>query len=376
MKKKLAVMLLCAAAGTGLITGCGSSGAEQAPDPVQEETVQEEPSQEKSESETTEEETTEASEALPSDGEDPLPDGWEVVTEAPEGGWKIACVSSGIYHQFGMAIRDGLEAAAGDYGVQMTFDGPETDAEIDKQLDMLKIAIDQHPDAIVLNSIDPEALNSEVQRAESEGIPVIICCNGVSDDWPICNVIAGDEKTAGALAADQMGEALGEAGGQVGLVCADQTSNWSAGRRDGFIERCEEKYPNIEIVDVQYSGGDHLKATDCTKAIISAYPDLKGLFGNGEGNMVGIVNAINELGASGKYTIVGFDSGAIQLNAIKNGMIIGGVTQDPYGMGYYSMKAAVCYLESGEVPSQIDTGFYWYNTENMNDEKIARMLYE
>lgn len=376
MKKKLAVMLLCAAAGTGLITGCGSSGAEQAPDPVQEETVQEEPSQEKPESETTEEETTEASEALPSDGEDPLPDGWEVVTEAPEGGWKIACVSSGIYHQFGMAIRDGLEAAAGDYGVQMTFDGPETDAEIDKQLDMLKIAIDQHPDAIVLNSIDPEALNSEVQRAESEGIPVIICCNGVSDDWPICNVIAGDEKTAGALAADQMGEALGEAGGQVGLVCADQTSNWSAGRRDGFIERCEEKYPNIEIVDVQYSGGDHLKATDCTKAIISAYPDLKGLFGNGEGNMVGIVNAINELGASGKYTIVGFDSGAIQLNAIKNGMIIGGVTQDPYGMGYYSMKAAVCYLESGEVPSQIDTGFYWYNTENMNDEKIARMLYE
>lgn len=376
MKKKLAVMLLCAAAGTGLITGCGSSGAEQAPDPVQEETVQEEPSQEKPESETMEEETTEASEALPSDGEDPLPDGWEVVTEAPEGGWKIACVSSGIYHQFGMAIRDGLEAAAGDYGVQMTFDGPETDAEIDKQLDMLKIAIDQHPDAIVLNSIDPEALNSEVQRAESEGIPVIICCNGVSDDWPICNVIAGDEKTAGALAADQMGEALGEAGGQVGLVCADQTSNWSAGRRDGFIERCEEKYPNIEIVDVQYSGGDHLKATDCTKAIISAYPDLKGLFGNGEGNMVGIVNAINELGASGKYTIVGFDSGAIQLNAIKNGMIIGGVTQDPYGMGYYSMKAAVCYLESGEVPSQIDTGFYWYNTENMNDEKIARMLYE
>lgn len=373
MKKKVAAMLLCAAVGTSLMAGCGSSGTEQTSEPAQEEPVQEES---ETEAEEKSGEQAEASETPAADESDPLPDGWEVVSEAPEGGWRIACVSSGIYHQFGMAIRDGLEAAAGDYGVQMTFDGPETDAEIDKQLDMLKIAIDQHPDAIVLNSIDPEALNSEVQRAESEGIPVIICCNGVSDDWPVCDVIAGDEKTAGALAADQMGEALGEAGGQVGLVCADQTSNWSAGRRDGFIERCEEKYPNIEIVDVQYSGGDHLKATDCTKAIISAYPDLKGLFGNGEGNMVGIVNAINELGASGKYTIVGFDSGAIQLNAIKSGMIIGGVTQDPYGMGYYSMKAAVCYLESGEVPSQIDTGFYWYNTENMEDEKISRMLYE
>lgn len=356
MKKRLVVVLLCAAM-TAMATSYTSFA--------------------ESTGETTEEssEETTAEEADASE-EEPLPDGWEVVNEAPEGGWTVACVSSGIYHQFGTAIRDGLEAAAADYGATMSFDGPETDAEIDKQLDMLKIAIDQHPDAIVLNAIDPEALNSEVQRAESEGIPVIICCNGVSDDWPLTDVIAGDEKTAGALAADHMAEALGDEGGQVGLVCADQTSNWSAGRRDGFIERCEEMYPNIEVVDVQYSGGDHLKATDCTKAIISAYPDLKGLFGNGEGNMVGIVNAINELGADGKYTIVGFDSGAIQMNAIKSGMIIGGVTQDPYGMGYYAMKAAVCYLESGSVPEEIDTGFYWYDTSNMDDEKIARMLYE
>ena len=368
MKKRMVAIGMCLALSMGMLAGCGSS----------------EKSAETSETVT--ESTTDVVEDVKSDQtqeseaemdeNDPLPDGWEVINKAPDSGWKIACVSSAIYHQFGTAIHDGLQAAADEYNVEMTFDGPETDSEIDKQLDMLKIAIDQHPDAIVLNAIDPEALNSEVERAKSLGIPVIICCNGVSDEWPVCDVIAGEETTAGALAADKMAEALGEAGGQVGLVCADQTSNWSAGRRDGFIDRCKEKYPNIEIVDVQYSGGDHLKATDCTKAIIAAYPDLKGLFGNGEGNMVGIVNAVNELGASGKYTIVGFDSGAIQMNAIKSGMIIGGVTQDPYGMGYYAMKAAVCYLESGEVPAEIDTGFYWYNNDNMNDAKISRMLYE
>lgn len=375
MKKNLTAIAVCAALAAVMTAGCAKSAPETQGAATT--TVQ----TENSAAATTAvqaENSTVAADAQPqeTDDSDPLPDGWEVKNKAPEGGWKIACVSSGIYHQFGMAIKDGLGAYAKESGVNMTFDGPETDAQIDKQLDMLKVAIDQHPDAIILNAIDPEALNSEVERAKEQGIPVIICCNGVSSDYPVCNVIAGQETTAGALAADYMGEALGEAGGQVGLVCADQTTNWSVGRRDGFIERCKEKYPNIEVVDVQYSSGDHLKATDCTKAIISAYPDLKGLFGNGEGNMVGIVNAINELNADGKYTIVGFDSGKIQMDAINKGMIIGGVTQDPYGMGYYSMKAAVMYLESGEVPAEVDTGFYWYDSSNMKDEKIARMLYE
>lgn len=290
--------------------------------------------------------------------------------------YDIAVVSSGIYHQFGMAVKTGMEAAAEEFHVNMSFDGPETDAEIDKQVDMLKVAIDKKPDAIVLNAIDEAAMNSELERAKELGIPVITCVNGVSSEVPEAFVYAGDEASAGAMAADKMAEALGEAGGQVGLVCADQNSNWSVGRRDGFVNRCKEAYPNIEVVDVQYSGGDHLKATDCTKAIIQAYPDLKGLFGNGEGNMVGIINAVNELNADGKYTIVGFDSGKIQLDAIKNGMIIGAVTQDPYGMGYNGIKAAVDYLNGEEVNPLIDTGFYWYDTTNMEDENIQRMIYE
>lgn len=297
-------------------------------------------------------------------------------TESDQSSYEIAVVSSGIYHQFGMAVKDGMDAASADYNVTMSFDGPETDAEVDKQVDMLKVAIDKKPDAIVLNAIDLAACNSEVERAAEMGIPVITCVNGVSSDAPVAFICAGDEKEAGAMAADKMAEALGEAGGEVGLVCADQNSNWSVGRRDGFIERCEEKYPNITVVDVQYSGGDHLKATDGTKAIIEAYPNLKGLFGNGEGNMVGIVNAIKELNADGKYTIVGFDSGKIQMDAIKSGMIIGAVTQDPYGMGYKGIETAVKYLNGETVESVVDTGFYWYDADSMDDENIQRMIYE
>lgn len=124
------------------------------------------------------------------------------------GSYSIAVVSSGIYHQFGMAVKDGMVAAAGEENVTMTFDGPETDAEVDKQVDMLKVAIDKKPDAIVLNAIDIAACNSEVERATQMGIPVITCVNGVSSEAPVAFIRAGDEEEAGAMAADKMAKAL------------------------------------------------------------------------------------------------------------------------------------------------------------------------
>ena len=56
------------------------------------------------------------------------------------------------------------------------------------------------------------------------------------------------------------------------MIVHDQTSRTGIDRRDGFVNRIAEKYPNIKIVDVQYGGGDQLKSTDLAKAIIQANP--------------------------------------------------------------------------------------------------------
>ena len=46
--------------------------------------------------------------------------------------------------------------------------------------------------------------------------------------------------------------------GEVAVIVHDQTSRTGIDRRDGFLNRMAEAYPNITIVDVQYGGGDHL----------------------------------------------------------------------------------------------------------------------
>lgn len=286
----------------------------------------------------------------------------------------VAVVSKGFQHQFWQAVKQGADQAAEEFGVKVTFEGPESEAQVDKQIEMLRAAIDKKPDAIGFAALDSKAATSLLEEADGNGVPIIAFDSGVDSDIPL-GTASTDNKAASALAADKMAEAIGEEG-KIALIVHDQTSVTGVDRRDGFKEQIESQYPNIEIVDIQYGGGDHLKSTDLAKAILSAHPDLKGIFGSNEGSAIGIVNAVRELNKDGDLVIVGFDSGKAQIDAIKEGIMIGAVTQNPVGIGYETVKAAVAALNGESVEKLIDTGFYWYDKDNIEDEEIQNAIYE
>lgn len=298
----------------------------------------------------------------------------EIREEMLEQDIYIPVISKGFQHQFWQAVKAGAEQAAEDCGVEITFEGPETEAMVDKQMDMLQTALDKGPDALVFAALDSKAAIPLLERADEEGIPVIAFDSGVDSDIPLATA-ATDNVAAAAHAADMMAELIGGEG-QVAVIAHDQTSRTGIDRVDGFVNRMEEEYPDIEVVDVQYGGGDHLKSTDLAKAIIVANPDLKGFFGANEGSIIGVLNAVTELGMEGDIVVIGYDSGQQQIEAIKAGVEAGAITQDPIGIGYKSVEAAVMALRGEEIEEEIDTGFHYYNAENIEDETIAPLLYE
>ncbi|KHF41667.1 ABC transporter substrate-binding protein [Halalkalibacter okhensis] len=286
----------------------------------------------------------------------------------------IPIVSKGFQHQFWQAVRKGAEQAAEEYGAVITFEGPESEANVDRQIDMLRAALDNKPDAIGFAALDSQASIPLLQQAQDNDIPIVAFDSGVDSDIPVATA-STDNKAAAALAAEKMAELIGGEG-QVALVVHDQTSITGVDRRDGFVEYMEENHPNIEIVDIQYGGGDHLQSTDLAKAILLAYPDLKGFYGANEGSAIGLVNAVTELNKQGEVVIIGFDSGALQIEAIKNGVMAGAITQNPIGIGYETVKAAVLAANGESVEGSIDTGFLWYDQDNIDDEEIQAVLYE
>lgn len=286
----------------------------------------------------------------------------------------IAVISKGFQHQFWQAVKAGAEQAAADLGVTITFEGPETEAMVDKQVEMVQAALDKNPAALCLAALDTQALLPLLERAQTAGIPVVGFDSGVASDIPVTTA-ATDNIAAAAMAADKMAELIGGAG-QVAVIVHDQTSQTGIDRRDGFVNQIEAKYPDIEIVDIQYGGGDQLKSTDLAKAIILAHPDLKGFFGANEGSIIGVLNAVSELGKAGEIVVIGYDSGKQQMDAIRAGTEAGAITQDPIGIGYKCVEAAVKALNGETLPTTIDTGFHWYDATNIDSDEIKPLLYE
>ena len=148
----------------------------------------------------------------------------------------IPLISKGFQHQFWQAVKAGAEQAGKDYNVRITFEGPETEAMVDKQIDMLSSALAKHPAAI------------------------------------------------------------------------------------------------------------------------------------------GVLNGAKEM--KRKIVVIGYDSGKQQKDAIRDGIEAGAITQNPVGIGYKTVEAAVKALKGEKLPKIIDTGFYWYDKKNIDDPKIAAVLYD
>jgi ribose transport system substrate-binding protein len=285
----------------------------------------------------------------------------------------IPLVSKGFQHQFWQAVKAGADQAAEEFDVRITFEGPDSEAMVDRQIDMLSAALANKPSAIGFAALDSQAAIPLLRKASQAGIPIIAFDSGVASDIPLTTATT-DNVAAAALAADEMAKLIGNKG-KVAIVAHDQTSQTGIDRRDGFMKRIESAHPGISIVSVQYGQGDQLKSTEIAKAILTANPDLDGMFGTNEGSAIGLVNAVREMNNS-SVVIIGYDSGKAQKDAVRSGLMAGAITQNPVGIGYETVKAAVMASQGKTLPKIIDTGFYYYTAANMDDAEIAAVLYD
>jgi ribose transport system substrate-binding protein len=284
----------------------------------------------------------------------------------------IPLISKGFQHQFWQAVKSGAEQAAKENNVKITFEGPETEAMVDKQIDMLSAALAKKPQALGFAALDSKAAIPLLKKAQAEKIPVIAFDSGVDSKIPL-TTCRTDSVAAGATAADKMAELIGDSG-EVAVIVHDQTSRTGIDRRDGFLNQMKAKHPNVKIVSVQYGAGDHLKSAEIAKADLQAHPDLKGIFGANEGSAEGAAIGVKESGK--KVVLIGFDSGKEQKDAIRSGLMAGAITQNPIGIGKCTVDSAVKALKGEKLPPVIDTGSYWYDKTNIDDPKIAALLYD
>ena len=323
------------------------------------------------------------------------------------GDFKVEVIAKGFQHDFWKAVNKGAEKAADELGAKITFVGPQNETAIAEQLEQLNNAINKNPKAIALAALDTEAELDAIKQAQSKNIPIIGFDSGVpgAPEGAIKATASTDNHAAGGNAAEHMfpliEKKIGDTPVRIGVVSQEANSLSLTQRTSGFIDKMVELLEK-KGVKVAVVGHDKFKnnvAESDAKVIIEVRvpaqvddaagkteastvlekADTIAIYGSNEFAAKAIINANgsfkeSKLGAD-KIIAVGFDSGALQQDAIRNGVFAGSVTQDPIQIGYQAVKLAVESAQGKEV-KDVDTGSKWYDAKNIDSDEIKALLYQ
>ena len=324
----------------------------------------------------------------------------------------ISVISKGEQHAFWQAVRTGCDDAAKEYGVGMYYYGPPSEADIQLQVEALNGELVKEPDALCLAALSTESVMTQLQECVDKGIPVIGFDSGVPNapEGSIKATASTNNQNAAALAAEEFVKLEGftdalaagtpEAPVVIACLSQDATSESVTGRTTGFVNKMYELASEYNTVAIQ--GHDlwaqpaegagviiHVEiaatpeVTDVTNAAnaILNTDGLYAVFCSNEGAVTGFLAATSggsDLADGARYgdlIVAGFDAGAPQKEAVRNGWFVGSVTQDPYNIGYLAVEMAVK-AANGEEVADVDTGAQWYTAENIDDPDIAMLVYD
>src|SRR5579872_7506765 len=217
----------------------------------------------------------------------------------------IGVVPKATSHLFFVSIHAGVDAAAKEFGIDVLWNGPREETEYSRQIEIVDSMIARHVDGLAISATDHSALVKPVKRAMAAGIPVCVFDSGL-DVTGYVTFVATDNYGAGVTAAHQLA-ALVKGKGKVAELMHKPGGMSTGDRERAFEATMAKEYPAIQIVDRRYGMADRAKSRDAAEDILTAHPNLDGIFASAEANSLGAMQAIKARGLSGKVKLVTFD---------------------------------------------------------------------
>ena len=314
------------------------------------------------------------------------------------------------------AAQEGMKKASEELGVTYKPQGPNSESDIADQVNMINTAIASNPVGLGLAACDTSSVTDALKTCAEKGIPVVTFDTGIADapEGSVVCEVCTDNAQAGAVAAENMynsiKDVVKDADGQVviGEVNQDATAQNIQQRGTGFINKMiellqadgktvavsgNEFYVNAAegadadakdadvVIQVAVPAQTTVELCSTEAQAILSQENCIAIFGSNQVSAEGVLAAnanLNVLGsdpANGDVVGVGFDAGSIIKAAVKDGTLVGAVTQSPLMMGYYAIYALTA-AANGQKLEDVPTEGYWYDATNMEDENIAPNLYD
>ncbi len=299
-------------------------------------------------------------------------------TDSSKKALTIAVIPKGSTHEYWKSVKAGADAAGKELGVTIQFKGPLKE---DDKVDQIKTVEDfttAKVDGIVLAPLDDQALVKPVHEAVGQTIPVVIIDSALKST-EFVSFVSTDNEKGGAMAGEEMVKELGDKGSII--VLRYQKGSASTDEREkGFLDVIA-KHPGIKVLSSNEEAGSTVdSAQKKSESLLGAFknPDgslqAQGIYCPNESSTFGMLRVLEENKWAGKVKFVGFDSSPKLIEGLTAGEINALVVQDPYNMGYQSVKTVVAAINKKTVEKRIDTGATLVTKANMGEEKIAKLI--
>ncbi len=284
----------------------------------------------------------------------------------------VGVVPKGANHIFWQTVHAGALKAAEEYGFEVEWNAPTLEIDSSRQIEIVDSMVNKHLAGIVLAPVDKKALVAVVERAAAAGIPVSIFDSALDSNKKVSFVATNNEE-GGRMAARRLAEVIGGKG-KVAVIGFMPGSASTMEREHGFQDEMRKNFPAIDVVAMQFGMADRAKSMAATENILTAHPDLAGLFADNESSLAGTVQALKGRGAK-NVKLVGFDASDQLIGDLKAGFIDSLVVQNPFRMGYEATKAIGQKLK-GETPqANVDSGATLVKLADLEKAEVKELLF-
>jgi ribose transport system substrate-binding protein len=285
----------------------------------------------------------------------------------------IAVIPKATSHIFWVAVQAGAFAAGREHGVEVVWNGPVSEIEYSRQIQIIDSMIARRVDGLAVAAAERNALVQPVDRAIAAGIPVTIFDSGL-DSENYMTFLSTNNYEAGEMGARTLAKLL-NGQGKAAVVMHAPGSYSTMERERGFDDVMAKEFPDIRIVARQYGLSDRAKAMAAAENILTAHPDLDGIFASTEPSSSGISLSLKARGLSGKVKFVAFDFSDSMVQDMKDGTIHAMVIQDPFRMGFEAVKTLVDKLHGKTPPKRIDLNPRVIFRPDLEDPGVQRILH-
>ena len=274
----------------------------------------------------------------------------------------IAVIVKSVTSDYWKTVGAGVEAAMkADPSIKASFLGPNEETDIEGQIRIIESQISAKVDALAVAPSQADQVQPTLEKAVAAGIPVILVDTDLANFSNKSAFVGTDNKLGGQLGGEFIAKAL-KAGDEVAIIrgaAGDPVHNL---REQGAKEAMEKA--GLKVIAIQPADSDRAKGQTVAENLLTANPNLKGIFATNDEMALGAANAAKSAGKT--LVIVGFDATNDALKAIEDGSMSGSVAQFPTKIGELGTLTAAKVARGEKVDAFVNTGVEVVSKDNLD----------